>query len=144
VHRPVRRKHLANEADHALHSSAAFETGDEETPDTLALPSIGDGDGELGDPRLRHHVAAFPDRHFLAFDEDRCEKREVVMVVDAREAVEQGSRQLVQGSEEAVSPRFGGEAAEKSCMSSASCGKTGRSMMRSPPAPRTISINSAG
>jgi hypothetical protein len=105
VHRPVRRKHLANEADHALHSSAAFETDDEETPDTLTLPS--------GDPRLRHHVAAFPNRHFLAFDEDRCEKREVVVVVDAREAVEQGSRQLVQGAEEAVSPRFGGEAADE-------------------------------
>jgi hypothetical protein len=113
AHRIVTEQNVAEEQLDALMSGAAGEAREQQAPDALALPVIGDGDGELRFARFDDDVAGFADDDLAGVGQHRRNERQMGVVIDAGEAMRQSGRQLVQAPEEAIATRIVGKVAEK-------------------------------
>src|SRR5262245_49833658 len=84
----------------------AFEPLKQEAPEAPAPPFIRHRDGEVGRGLIVDNVARIADDPLAGVREGLRNERQVIVVVDLREAGEQLRRQLLQGAEEALVPRL--------------------------------------
>ena len=113
-HLGVGGQRLADHAPHAGGGRAAGELAEQQACQPVALPGLRHRDGELGVQRLGSaHVARLGDHGLAAVREHLGHQRQVIGVVDLREALHQLGRQLAQAGHEAVVAGGGGQVAEE-------------------------------